>query len=286
VTIKNKAITYAQFNEDVILDALFSGKKDGFYVDVGANHEELHSVTKYFYKLGWRGINIDPIKKLIQEFDERRPRDINLNIAISDIRGRLKFREYIQHDGLSTFSEKTMNENEGKNYPYIDYFVPVKTLESVLRENNVTEIDFLKIDVEGYEDSVIRSNDWNVFRPKVLCVEANHRSSDWNASLLNKGYKLAIFDGLNEYYVLDMKMLDGFAERAALIKHHTTPSHIAVGWKKDKAELKKANKDIEALSSKLNSLQQRLEENERNIKSIKYLTKRQIREIGKRLGIE
>ena len=76
---------YSQFGEDVVLRVLVGDlKKPGFYVDVGAYHPKHLSNTYYFYKKGWRGINIDPNPKSIKLFNLLRPSDINLNVAIAD----------------------------------------------------------------------------------------------------------------------------------------------------------------------------------------------------------
>ncbi len=139
---------YAQYNEDVILGSLLSDVKQGFYIDVGANQEEYHSVTKYFYNKDWNGINIEPIPRLIKSFEKKRPRDINLNTAVSSKKNSLKFREYPEHDGLSTFS-KPLKENA--ELPHKDYMVAVDSLANILNHYKVGKIDFLKIDVEGYE---------------------------------------------------------------------------------------------------------------------------------------
>jgi hypothetical protein len=46
--------TYAQNFEDVMLNRLFHEQASGFYIDVGAWDPNMHSVTKHFYKGGWR----------------------------------------------------------------------------------------------------------------------------------------------------------------------------------------------------------------------------------------
>ena len=76
-------ITYAQNREDLYLFALIGHIENGFYVDVGANHERLHSVTRLFYERGWSGINIDANPTLIAEFAAERPKDTNVNVGVS-----------------------------------------------------------------------------------------------------------------------------------------------------------------------------------------------------------
>jgi hypothetical protein len=80
----NRFITYAQNFEDVILWRALKHVDRGFYVDCGAYDPTRDSVTKAFYDRGWRGINIEPIPSLLQEFVVQRPFDTNLAIAVSD----------------------------------------------------------------------------------------------------------------------------------------------------------------------------------------------------------
>ena len=72
-----------QFGEDIIIKKLFAPKKkNGFYVDLGANHPFLHSNTAWFWLNGWSGINIDANLKSISIFNKIRKKDTNLNYAI------------------------------------------------------------------------------------------------------------------------------------------------------------------------------------------------------------
>ena len=71
-------ISYAQNGEDIILNRVFMGEKNGFYIDVGAGKPNDDSVTKVFYDLGWRGINIEPHPENFHLLDKERKRDINL----------------------------------------------------------------------------------------------------------------------------------------------------------------------------------------------------------------
>ena len=197
-------ISNAQNKEDLILAGFFDLGKKGFYVDVGANDPVADSVTKRFYDHGWSGINIEPIQAHFNDLQRSRPRDINLNVGVANKPGTLVLREYTG-SGLSTFSDKMKKEYESNKSSltddYNDYEVPVKKLSDIFFENKVKKIDFMKVDVEGYEYDVLASNDWKQYRPRVLCIESNHIENDWRPILLNNSYKKEFFDGLNEYYV-------------------------------------------------------------------------------------
>jgi hypothetical protein len=79
--------------------------------------------------------------------------------------------------------------------------VPVETLSNIFSAHKVTAIQFLKVDVEGFEYEVLEGNDWSKYRPEIICIESNHIVKDWHGLLEKNGYKKAFFDGLNEYFV-------------------------------------------------------------------------------------
>lgn len=197
----DELVSYAQNQEDMVLHALLHKIKNGFYVDVGANHETLHSVTKFFYDRGWNGINIDPNVGLMREFKDRK-RDINLTVGISDKKGSMKFREYPNHDGFSTLSSDIKDLRASQDIPFKDYDIEVTTLKSIFKKHKVRDIAFLKVDVEGFEPEVLESNNWEKYRPVVVTFEGTYiqRCRDF---LIEKGYHEVYFDGLNIYMVAD-----------------------------------------------------------------------------------
>ena len=167
--------SYAQEGEDVLLERIFGKRSKGFYIDVGAHHPVRFSNTYLFYKRGWRGINIEPNPRLAELLKRYRPNDINLELGISERSGELTYWMF-DEPALNSFdrelSEKRDQETE---YSLIGTReVKVTRLDSVLEENLLPNnaIDLMSIDTEGHDLSVLRSNDWERFRPKWLLVEA------------------------------------------------------------------------------------------------------------------
>lgn len=206
-------VSYAQNQEDIILAGFLKAVQKGFYVDIGA-HDPVHdSVTKYFYERGWSGVNVEPINKFYRLLEADRPRDINLNVGIGVKKDKLIFREYHSEagEGMSTFSQDMSRRYEENRHwatqDFTEYAVDLLPLRDVLASNNVETIDFMKIDVEGLEYEVLLSNDWNKYRPKVLCIEANHIIKNWRPLLQKQHYKIIYNDGLNDYFI-DTKQRD------------------------------------------------------------------------------
>ncbi len=195
-------ISYAQNGEDVLLNRLFHGHYQGLYVDVGANHPTLHSVTRHFYNSGWRGINIEPVPQVFALLEAERPDEINLPVAVSDHEGTMTLHEPPTSLGMATLNRDFANGLRTHGYHYIERNVTVTTLKLVCAQYvGDSQIDFMKIDVEGHEGAVIRGGDWTRWRPRVVLVEATIAPESWEPVLLEAGYCVAAFDGLNRYYV-------------------------------------------------------------------------------------
>jgi FkbM family methyltransferase len=166
-------IGYSQEGEDILLNRIFSNVQKGFYIDIGAHHPFRFSNTYFFYKLGWSGINIDPIPGVKQLFDQYRPNDINLEIAINDAKATLTYYNF-KEKALNTFSEPLAEKYQKASWE-LEGVIPIETfpLAEILYRFLPAKkmIDFMSIDVEGLEMNVLRSNDWEKYRPGVLLIE-------------------------------------------------------------------------------------------------------------------
>jgi FkbM family methyltransferase len=175
------ARSYSQEGEDMILRRIFENQKIGFYVDVGAHHPKRFSNTYYFYHQGWRGINIDALPGSMRLFQEIRPRDINLEMAVSDKKAALTF--YIFSDpALSGFSSTLARKRTGEgSYQIIgQYKLTPEPLKNILDAHLPKDqsITFLSVDVEGYDLNVLKSNDWKKYRPSAVLVESLEMTLD------------------------------------------------------------------------------------------------------------
>jgi FkbM family methyltransferase len=201
-------VSYAQNFEDVILWRALKHIKGGFYIDVGAWSPDQDSVTRLFYERDWQGINIEPLRPFHQQLQERRPRDINLELAVGEREG-LASMNILSSSGLSTLVDEIAIEHQKACWLSSKQDVRVTTL-SAIWQNHVParrEVHFLKVDVEGLEEQVLRGNDWTKNRPWIVLVEATRPMSQelcyeaWENILLDAAYRFAYDDGLNRFYV-------------------------------------------------------------------------------------
>ncbi|MVT10614.1 FkbM family methyltransferase [Chitinophaga tropicalis] len=170
------APAYSSEGEDLILKRIFDNKTNGVYVDVGAHHPFRVSNTYLFYKMKWKGINIDPMPGSKAMFDKYRPQDVNLEMGVSAVRQQLTYHIF-NEPALNTFSSdkvteytqdpkyKVIRQQKIETWPLadiLDHYLPA----------GIT-IDFLTIDAEGLDMDVLRSNNWQKYRPTYILVESN-----------------------------------------------------------------------------------------------------------------
>jgi FkbM family methyltransferase len=200
-------LSYAQNLEDYHLSLAFAGQSNGTYIDVGAGHPIADNVSFWFYERGWRGIVIEPQPELAALYQRLRPRDLAIRGLVGRDCGEIDFYAVDRLHGLSTTVEHAARKAKTFGVDYQTIRMPVTTLAQLCETHDVRSIDFLKIDVEGAEGDVLFGGDWKRFRPRVIVIEAIAPVSlepawqDWEPFLLAQGYRLALFDTLNRFYV-------------------------------------------------------------------------------------
>lgn len=212
---------YAQNCEDALLARCFEGQEKGFYVDVGAEDPDAGSVTRYFYDRGWRGLNLEPVPFFWEQLQRKRPRDMNLRVAASNNTDQLVEFTWVKSTGLSSIDAHRRDLlKQQKTHEVETIRVKTARLDQILTRANFSQIDFLKIDVEGHELSVLQGIDLQRFKPRVILIETTDplihpggrvpmtkrphlaRDSEEIYTLVERaGYQRVYFDGLNTWWV-------------------------------------------------------------------------------------
>ena len=230
-------ISYAQNGEDIVLArALKPWERKGFWVDCGAGHPKYDSVTKLFSQFGWTGINIEPLDEEFTLLTQDRPVDVNIQCLLGEQEGVGSiFAGPAENRGSSTTDPKHI-ERYTKDFgqTFKEARVPVRRLDEILRTTSCPTIDFLKIDVEGAELSVLLGIDLTEFNPRVLVIEATQPNStevaflQWEDRVLSSGYLCALFDGLNRFYVKkdDSELLSLLLAPANVLDDYETILHF------------------------------------------------------------
>ena len=164
--------------EDLVVNNFFKNKTNGTYVDVGCYHPIDGNNTHLLFKNGWNGINIDLNKISIDLFNIARKNDENFRVAVSNKSKKIKFYYRKKINMLNTINKKFANNSFKKGYS-IDY-IQARTLSSILKESKLKnkKIDFLNIDIEGNEINALKTLDFKIYRPKLICVEIHNFTSN------------------------------------------------------------------------------------------------------------
>jgi FkbM family methyltransferase len=192
---------YSQFGEDLILSHLFAqiGIRRPTYLDIGANEPRYISNTYYFYLRGSKGVLIEPNPYLYKKLKRARPRDVVLNtgIGLNEVMEADFFLFPNYANGLSTFSEKEARHWQEIGMRGLGKIPLEKVIKMRLTKvNSIVEKYFkdrtpnlISLDVEGLDLDILRSFDFERYKPEVFCVET--LAYDEN----QQGYKLtAIID--------------------------------------------------------------------------------------------
>jgi FkbM family methyltransferase len=165
--------SYAQEGEDLILSRLFEGKTQGFYIDIGAHHPFRFSNTYFFYKKGWKGINIDAMPGSMAVFAKKRPKDINLEAAISDVPSQLTYYAF-EEPALNTLDPEgyALHTASGSKLLFKKE-IKTQRLDEILDKHlpPAQNISFMSVDVEGHDLQVLQSNNWQKYRPNIVLAE-------------------------------------------------------------------------------------------------------------------
>jgi FkbM family methyltransferase len=193
---RKMSYSFSQDAEDLVLDRLLPRTTPGFYVDIGAYHPVIISNTWHFYQIkGWRGICVEPNPEMVKILRSRRPRDIVVETAVGIQSGWVEYE---------MFAEPNYNRlaHPSSQPDYLNRLLPGKKITRVRMTplSDVldahlppsTEIDLFTVDCEEHDFAVLRSNNWDRYRPRTICVESHEprEKIELEAYLKNKGYAL------------------------------------------------------------------------------------------------
>jgi len=216
----------AQFGEDRFLDDYFDHKRDGYYVEIGAFNGVKMSNTYFFEQQGWRGLLVEADPDLAEQCRSARPHSTVVNCAVVAPGSPAIVKFQISTDSKS-LSSLSFDEARKKNLVLqtgdlriTEIEVQGRTLDDVLTEESVGRIDFLTIDVEGYEWAVLQGFSIERWRPEIVILERNTMFPDRRIVryMFGHGYRYLRTRGVNDWFVLrDASAAETFGNLARFI---------------------------------------------------------------------
>ena len=201
----------SQLGEEKIILDLFDNNFKGKFVDLGCFHPTRHNNTFELYKKGWRGINVDLNPFTIELFNFFRPKDININTAISNKNEEVELYYINEFNTQNTLDKNHLeflkSHHNVSQKQIIKKKIYTEKLENILKKYNFKQIDFLNIDIEGHELKILENFDFENTYVKTICVEMidhNEKSKEKNhkiKQILNKNFYLLKQLDINYIYI-------------------------------------------------------------------------------------
>lgn len=244
-------ISYCRNLEDVIIQRALADVPAGHYLDIGACTPVEDSTTYALYERGWTGIAADPV---LDEAAWRttRPRDLAVRAMVAAASGQAPL--YVYKDALqSTTGSAAVRDHLARHGagPGTEVTVPCVTANDLLAPFGPSRpLHLVSIDVEGMEADVLAGLDLRRHRPWLLVIEAVLSGTPipshlgWEPNLIELGYSMVYFDGVNRYYLA--------FEQRSLLGRFMLPPNI---WDQyERASERAARQRIQELEARLAAL--------------------------------
>ena len=202
--------TYSQINQDRLALEYFKFKKNGYFLDIGANVAQALNNTFLMESMyDWNGICIEPNKTVIPHLQQHRKCQI-VNIGVYDKVATLEFESshVSMMGGIKEHLQPKYRPLGGEEKDWKTFMIDVKPLVMILDECNAPEdIDYVSIDTEGSEYHILNGyfRDNQKYRIKYIDIEhAYNKEKQTKIRNLMKsnGYKLLRQNQYDDTFIL------------------------------------------------------------------------------------
>jgi FkbM family methyltransferase len=187
---------------DHLLLEIFGYKKNGVFIEVGANDGIAQSNTKLLEEnYGWTGILVEPSINIFSRLCTNRPFSKCFQCALGSFQedGTYAYGDFDGHL-MSSFTGRLDRPGKQK--------VLIRSLQSILDESGIRHIDFFSLDTEGYELNILKGIDFEKTTCDYLLIEIyNHQFESIVSFLRGKRYDL--IKCLSNYNHVDNPVWDG-----------------------------------------------------------------------------
>jgi FkbM family methyltransferase len=158
--------------EEWIIRDFFHDRRNGTFLDVGANDYRKYNNTYYLeHALGWSGIAIDAQPEFATGYEQHRPRTKFFALFVADFTDASMQLYIPKANPLTASSNRAFAE--GKDGETVARKVRTITLDDLLTREHVDRVDFVSMDIELAEPKALAGFDIERFRPALVCVEAH-----------------------------------------------------------------------------------------------------------------
>ncbi|MBV1864676.1 MAG: FkbM family methyltransferase [Rhodobacteraceae bacterium] len=197
---------FSQAGQDRVIDQLLSKKTAGVFVDVGG-YDGVTGSNSLFFEVfrGWTGILVEPSPTQLRLAQAVR-RCPCLGFAVAGKAGEAEFMEvtagYTQMSGfLDSYARDLLARVRGDlRHQEVIHRLETKTLTEILHEQEISEIDYLSLDVEGGEMDILQNFPFDAFDIDLWSIENNSQTSEIPELMRDHGYDLIEFSGVDDLF--------------------------------------------------------------------------------------
>ena len=170
-------MSYAQAGEDLIASFIVQYLKlpKVTYLDVGAYDPVAINNTYFFYTHGSRGVLVEPNVEMCKKLRAVRPGDTTLEAGIGITAVREADYYLMTEAAWNTFSKEEaehMTRATGGTIKIEKVIkMPLLDINDVMSQHFGKAPTFLSIDAEGLHLAILKTIDYQRFRPPIICVE-------------------------------------------------------------------------------------------------------------------
>lgn len=167
--------SYSQSGEDVVIDFLLQqiGLYTPRYLELGSHHPTSWNNTYKFYERGARGVLVEANGTIIPTIKRIRPGDTVLNVGVGEVDMDEQDFYTFELSPLNTFNKKEAHYREKNGSYKIQSIIklPMKNINTIIKENFTSYPELLSIDIEGLDYMVLKTLDFDKYPIPIICAE-------------------------------------------------------------------------------------------------------------------
>lgn len=183
---------------------------NGYFAEVGAFDGMHYGCTWGLAEAGWRGVYVEAHPDFARQcikVHKTHPKIDTYACACGASDGEVTLTVY---GACSTTVLSKWNKEWGMNEQTEKIVVPMRTLDSILKESEIDFLDLLVVDVEEAEIEVLKGFSVGKYRPKMAIIELHEGlgtrpdQKGWQTPWVDdyfRGYNKIYKDNINTIYV-------------------------------------------------------------------------------------
>ena len=213
----NQPESHAQWGDDLLVWEYFNRSSTGVFLEAGANDPIKLSQTYLLEQQGWTGILIDPVPSCCEALRRVRTRSHVFQNALGGPQHRGKLRLRVP-EGCSELTHAVVDDS-GASGSEIQAVASVAerrfeaaagdeiieagfmTIDEALKIAGFDRLDYLSLDLEGFELPALQGLDFSHMRPRVVIIEDRLENLSRHRFMLQQRYKLVRRNGSNNWYL-------------------------------------------------------------------------------------